>query len=345
MSARLWMRCEADQAVGAGHWKRCWNLAMEFRALGEEAGFILPPGRPGLEKECGAAGFAVSVLPPELDIAEEAHAYPATARAVVLDMSNLRVLANPDRLPGLVNGLRERGIAVGLIDGLRAEGYARPEFPTVDVAVTPYVMDESEPARAAVHWLKGAEYAILGAEYRQPLPTSRGRKILVTMGGADPWNLTEQMLNHVWARRIETPAGLSWTFVAGPFFGEERTAALIASCDPTYMECLVTPEMIGQYRGCQATILGPGLSKYEAAACGLSPIILCPDDAQLELQMPFLNQKLALAAIPAWEKDLLPGRINAVLNLALTPSRCHGPIDGLGAQRVAQQLLRRLLPS
>jgi len=337
MQVDLWIRARSGPKLGIGHQVRAIILAEAIKQAGLCAGLILDADAPA-----PPPSVPVHRLPPRSTPPEEAAGYPADDAPVILDLSHPSMVAD---LPELVRRLRRQARPLGLIDGLGREAYAPgARSAAVDVVLTPYVLDAGAPARNARVWLHGPDFAVLEPVYDtapdRPAP-DRERQVLVCISGTDPWDLTEAVAEAL--RKGGLPDGWSATIVAGPGFTRARRKALQATTDatPTLSLLVAPPNLRSALSQARLAILGPGLMKYEAAACGTFSLIASPDAVYADMNWPFADMGLAELLPPGAPQ---PGTLRAAINAADSVKRPdpRRVIDGAGARRAAARFISEL---
>ncbi len=346
----IWLRCDADKTLGFGHFSRCRILASALEERGFPCGFVISERSGKAVDLAREAGHKVHPLPHRVPIEVEAAHYPDIARLVVFDLCSHRTMRTPEALAKLVGAINARHVATVVIDGLGSEGYRLGNIAPPNLIVTPYLNDSPDEVRVCGTWLRGPEFAILPLSYEdlppRPEPGARPR-VLVTIGGADPWRLTERILAAILAGERD----ILCRVVLGPLFSEQRRRdmnALGRRC-PEALECVVAPvDLLMEYRDCAAVIIGAGLSRYEAAAAETAMIIACPDESAYRNSLPFQAAGAALLA-PSYAADFddsLPKKLESLLEneTLLAASRRAGRtlIDGHGTRRVLDAILGHL---
>ena len=345
MSKQVWLRCEADSEVGLGHWNRCQYLAIALASAGARVGFILNRGPDAVLDAVRAMDLRMHVMPSDFHIVDEVDHYPQdTIDAVVLDMSSRRTLSREGALPNIVSDLKARNVRSALIDGLGDCAYINHRASLADLVITPYYLPQNEAVRSARKWVKGAEYAMLSSDYNSEFVGVEEDVILLSMGGADPWGLTEKILDAFRAGLLSLPPGWSLLTVIGPFFGEQRAVAIQNQCEELGARFLAieNPAMIEIYRRSRAAILGPGLSKYEAVACGLRPIVVCPDPDDEGFQKPFLDARMLVGIIKCEHGGFSIDEMSSLIAKAIISDESNARrfIDGKGCMRVAGEIFK-----
>jgi spore coat polysaccharide biosynthesis predicted glycosyltransferase SpsG len=333
--ASIWIRARSGPALGMGHRVRADILAEALTAQGCTAGLILDHDAP--EADSPVHRLPEGALPPE----ELAH-YPPGRAPVILDLSHPAMA--PD-LPQLVQALKAQERSVGLIDGLGAEAYVT-DLPEADpdLVLTPYVLEPGATPRSARVWVCGPDHAVLDPAYAQVpelAASARAKHILVSISGTDPWSLTEGVASALLDGGL--PEGWTASVIAGPGFDGPRIAMLQrligghSDVDLVIAPRGLRPSLVTA----RLAILGPGLAKYEAAACGTYSLILSPDQAFADMNRPFEAEGLATvlrAGVPS--PTALRQAITVVDPGAIRDPR--GVIDGQGASRAAARFVSEL---
>ncbi len=337
MSVDLWIRARSGPQLGIGHRVRALILAQAFARLGRAAGLILDEDAPSGPDRIPVHRLPAGALPPE-----EVQAYPKDGVPVVLDLSHPSML---DALPEQVRRLNALGGRVGLIDGLGPEAYVplRPDS-HVEIALTPYVLEPDAPQRSAKLWLSGPQYAVLGPAYEtapdRPA-TDRDRTLLVSISGTDPWALTEAVSEALCAGGL--PQGWRARLVLGPGFEATRLTAFqaLAGKDDR-IDLIMRPDGLRPHLvQARLAVLGPGLAKYEAAACGTFSLIVSPDPTYAAMNRPFAEQGLAQLLAPgAPSADRLHQAIVDADRQDRPDPRTQ--VDGAGAHRAATRFISKL---
>lgn len=337
MQVDLLIRARSGPALGIGHQVRAIILAEAVKEAGLTAGLMLDDDAPA-----PPPGLPVHRLPRNSAPPEEAAAYPAGDAPVILDLSHPSMVAD---LPELVRRLRRQGRRLGLIDGLGREAYAPDDrSAAVEMVLTPYVLEPGAPARNADVWLSGPEYAVLEPVYAEPPKTAapdRERRLLVSISGTDPWDLTEAVADAL--RQGGLPQGWRADIVAGPGFIRARRTALKAliGAAPGLSLVIAPSNLRDALLQARLALLGPGLAKYEAAACGVFSLIASPDPVYAQMNRSFAETGLARLLTPgAPEPNVLRAAIEAADRAPHADPRTL--IDGAGARRAAARFISEL---
>lgn len=337
MAVQVWIRARSGPALGIGHRVRALILAKALKDIGVHAGLIFDADAPDASDELTIFRLADRARPPT-----EATAYPNDTAPVILDLSHPSML---DQLPALVRQLKQGGRKVGLIDGLGREAYCPSDSDeAADVVLTPYVLEPEAPKRSASTWLHGAEFAVLDPVYSQApaeQALERGNSLLVFISGTDPWHLTEATLSALIGGGL--PQGWTANIVAGPGFDTSRRSKLASTMrgDPRFSLLNAPPTLREALVSAKLAILGPGLAKYEAAACGTFSLIASPELSYAQMNAPFAAEGLATVLSVGPPKPLV--LCEAILAAgARSKTNPRALIDGAGARRAAERFVSEL---
>lgn len=184
---------EGGPSVGMGHVMRCINIAHALESEELPLHFLVNNERPVLDRLNSEALFHIT--------------YPITGRHAGHLTGGVVVIDTKRDVCEQVHALKDEGKKVVLIDNV-SSGEA-------DAVVMPTPIYRGGDAR---NLLSGNEYIIIGENFRRARDGKRPGhsqplRVLVTMGGSDPFNLTELALKGLYG--VE---GIEVTVVIGPAF-------------------------------------------------------------------------------------------------------------------------------
>lgn len=205
-------RTDAGRGIGSGHLMRCLALAQAWQEGGGRAVFAIQQRSPAIEARLREECMPVAEVEAPAGSAEDVALTVEIARRsgtewVVLDGYHFD--------SRYLDGLKGRGMRVLLIDDLGRSGCERADLvlnQNIDAAVERY------PGVRPDRLLMGPRYALLRREFTAFRLWERhhpqvARRVLVTLGGSDPENLSAlvaQWLDGVRIRELEV------VVVAGP---------------------------------------------------------------------------------------------------------------------------------
>jgi UDP-2,4-diacetamido-2,4,6-trideoxy-beta-L-altropyranose hydrolase len=333
---QLWIRADGDARMGMGHVMRTLALAQAWQDEGGAAAYFQAATTPVIEQRLRAERVEVVSQNVEPGSGADADALIRTAAAerapwVVLDGYHF-----DDRYQRRV---KEAGFRLLLVDDLGQSGHYCADLvlnQDLNAAAALYV--DREPYTKL---LLGTDYVLLRREFRSypPQPrdfSDRPQTLLVTMGGADPNNVTLQVVEAlVRSGRKE----LQVLVVIGP--SNRHGASLEAAAKECSSIRLLRspPDMPRLMAQCGAAITAGGSTVWELAYFAVPSVVL----VIAENQRPCAEQLRAREACLVLDDvegrpQLLAEAIDRLLEdpqqRALCSARFSALVDGRGAERV-----------
>ncbi|HWV54437.1 glycosyltransferase [Pseudorhodoplanes sp.] len=218
----------------------------------------------------------------------------AVCNLAVLDLMHSGDNHHQRYVASLIDEHHRRGRAVALIDSVAelcyASGLARP-----DIVASPYLGVELGPRPRCDLWLAGATYAPL-APWLEQAATLRGhiqfpvRRVLVTMGGSDPAELTTQVADCYLHSELRDQYRLR--IIVGPYFAAKQEAALTAHAPN--VEIVRSPASLSEhYQWADVVVTTGGLTRYECAALGLPCLLIIPHELHKDYFQRFADLRIA----------------------------------------------------
>lgn len=326
-------RTKATPIVGFGHLHRCMTLANELKKRSVEICFVVNQQNDvlALLQENNFVGIEVSDD-------DESHLKHTLAYIKKINASAL-VIDTYD--------IKPRCLAKENITTVVIEDRAELMLP-VDIVINGSVSEAQVDTSKQPHtqFLLGPEYILLNAIFsKEPQRTVREsiEHILITVGGGDPSELTLQLIS--WVKN-----NLSTTMidvVIGPFFHEEvkRKINALARLDDTIKVHQHLATLYDLMMNCDLAVTSGGQTTFELAATGTPAIAIDVADNQL-VNLKLLSDKRTLIwAGSLKDADLGEKIIKNILVLSYHERKKMSQqgrlvIDGLGAQRVANAILK-----
>src|SRR3984893_4770917 len=257
------IRASGGEVIGLGHLRRCLSLAQALSRQGATVLFVTNDEQAvfGLIRD---SGFEATFVDSKTDFEQTRDAIDHwRASALVVDSYDI----NADYL----TRMREHVGLLIVIDDI-ADRWLPVDMVINGAAYAPELAYEVLPHTVL---LLGAAYAILREEFAQE-PVDKnigpGKRILITIGGSDPTDLSQRLLEWV----LEEAEDVNLDIVVGPFF--TNTSALFKAAaqrpehvrvhsNPTYMRSLMLAADLAITSGGQTT--------YELAATGTPGVGVC----------------------------------------------------------------------
>jgi len=320
---KLLIRTEASNAVGMGHFMRCFAIAEEARARGIEVRFVVSDLSDPVAERCrriGATARATGTLPGE----------DAGIVASMLKPDDRLVIDSYQATADYVTTLHKAAHVVVIDDLAALERY------DCDLIVNPALSASHSTyrARTSAKLLLGASYALIRREFRVA-HAGFGSAVAVMFGGSDPRQLTGGCARIL---RAALP-GVTLKIIAGPAHIHTDELRALAQADPL-MELHVDPPSVAQVlAGCNLVLTAAGGSIGEMAAMGLAALVLVLYDNQKaaleQCPFPVIDARGDLPAdLGAQTRTLVddPAKLKAIADAA------HKIVDGKGAQRIVEVL-------
>jgi len=343
LTGRLIIRADASSSIGHGHVMRCLALAQAWQDHGGECTFVIAHVIPGLEQRLRSEGCEVvrpDVLPGSREDAIGI-AQLATVKGaawVVVDGYHFR--------HEYYRVLKDAGIRVLQID----------DYGTVGAYESSVILDQNAGAaeyfysnrERSTDLLLGTRFILLRREFtawpRRKRATSRmARKILITMGGSDPENLTLRSIEAVSLLRNED---LEVVIVvgAGNSYLDSLQAAVGARGNQYRVLTNVSsmPELMAW---ADIAIIAGGGTLWELLYMGC-PVVTYARNSKQEEILSYLRTQKTVQFMGLAEECDPAGLASALSDLMSSPARRRemaaqgrATVDGLGAQRVCEVLI------
>lgn len=352
------MRADVSRGIGMGHVMRCLALAQEFRKRDVGAVIILKVYDGIVLNQVKDYGFAIEVLDKGLRVEQEADYLGALAerynsRLLVTDLSYHRKLTEHADFIRLLKMLKEKGLFIVTIDGGMAEDCLslRQDIPA-DLIVMPYfgservdycISDKSKLLLGPAYFIFREEFVRASKDKTEP---KRGSAcIAITMGGSDPYRLTERTVSAL----LRLNEAMHVKIILGAGFlrsREQRLTKLIHGRSSQFQILKSVDNMAEILKETDIAIVSNGLTKYETMLLGIPTIVLNYSAARMLGGKGLRGTKLFYAL--ADEEDISPEDIIKVVRRLLRGRSSRRPfapnsrsrIDGNGASRIFSSIPR-----
>ncbi len=275
---KLLIRVDASTQIGTGHVMRCLALAQALQDEGGEAIFGLATHTPNLESRLKSEGMKVVHLDVELGSVEDATETSALAHScscqwVVVDGYHFR-------------GEYQRRIKGAGLSLLFIDDYGHAEHYCADFVLNQNVYAHEglyQNRESYTKLLLGTKYVLLRREFWQwqgwvrEIPAV-ARKILVTLGGADPDNVTLKVIQ---ALQEVTVEGLEAIVVVGgsnPHY--EKLLAVVEKSEVLIELRRNVTNMPELMAWADVAIAAGGSTTWELAFMGLPSLLIVLADNQ-----------------------------------------------------------------
>ena len=349
----LIIRADASVAMGTGHVMRCLALAQAWQDEGGQCIFAMAETTPAVQDRVRAEKFDLAILPvspatPQdaarlADLAATGHASWVVVDGYRFDVEYQRTL-------------KAAGLKLLLIDDT---GHAGSYVADLVLDQNAHASEDFYQRRAPhTRLLLGPRYAMLRREFKSWRGWEReiaphGRKLLVTMGGSDPQNLTLRVIQLLKSIKLK---GIEAAVVAGGSNPHIESLEQATADSKTVQLHKNTVNMADLMAWADAAVSAAGTICWEMCLLGLPAILVDLAENQRPIAQGLAQRGIAIHL--GSETDTSPEQIAFKLEwLLLTPDlrrsmsrNGRSLLDGRGAERVisvmrlAEWRLRRTQP-
>jgi UDP-2,4-diacetamido-2,4,6-trideoxy-beta-L-altropyranose hydrolase len=340
----LLIRADANAEIGTGHVMRCVALAQAWRDGGGRVTFVLAPGGAEIHERLRSEGFEVSVISADPGGSEDAG---QTAELCARNEAEWLVLDGYGFSQDYRNEIRSAAHNLLLVDD---HGAFAPYNCEVVLNTNVYTSDAMYPdRRTQTRFLLGPRYALLRREF---LEVQRGRadvperatRLLVTLGGADPHNVTLQVVE---ALKELDDLRLELTVVLGASNRHRASVERALNQFPQAAQLLLNvanmPELMARS---DLAISAGGGTCDELAFLRVPMFLITIAKNQEQAVEAYCRNKAAVTG--GWFEVLDKSRLVRSLRDLIGDRRLRGElaekagdmVDGHGAQRVVETICR-----
>jgi len=354
MPSTLFIRADASVLIGTGHVMRMIALGQAWRAQGGEVHFLFAEITPALEQRLASEGFQLSrisaVLGSKEDLGQTTHLITDTLQA---DIQNARVVLDGYHFASDYQlGIKAAGFKLLVVDD-----YGHADFYHAD-----WVLNQNISAREDLYakrspdtkLLLGPKFAMLRKEFlaykgwqREIAPVAK--KILVTLGGSDPDNVTLKVIQALVDLDLHAKVVIGGS---NPHLREIENFIQSQKDSTAFIELLVNatnmPEVMAW---ADAAVAAAGSTCWELAFMGLPNLVFILADNQVEIAEGLAAQHVA-TSIGRPSPDALVSFSEKLGQLAASHAEryrisqvSHELVDGSGVKRVLARMVEdSLLP-
>lgn len=334
----LVLRVDVSTQIGTGHLMRCLAIAQAWQDAGGEAIFVMTTEAPNIKARLESESMKVVKLLVESGSIQDATetvsiAYKLDAIWIVVDGYQFR--SKYQKI------IKNAGLHLLFIDD-----YGHTDHYYADI-----ILNQNIDAHKSLYanrqpytqLLLGTRYALLRREFwhwrewQRALPCVAS-KILVTLGGSDPDNVTLRVIKALQLVKVREIEVLIVTGGSNPHY-EQIQLVCQDMCFPMCLKTNVTnmPELMAW---ADIAIAGGGSTSWELAFMGLPSIILILADNQRTIAKSLGEQGVSINL--GWHDDVSSDEIADAVSLLLElsetrvemVSREQVLVDGLGVNRV-----------
>ena len=345
----LFIRSDATVSMGTGHMMRCIALAQAWEKRGGFVTFISCCLHHGVSNRIESEGFNLvqidHICPHARDLQKTLHVINSTLSPIKKDAPGSNhwiILDGYHFTPNYQKTIMAAGIKLLVIDD-----YNHLDRYYADILLNQNIGSHHYDYLCGQDTLKlmGTKYVMLRSEFpmdKKPVPLAKAKNILVTMGGADPDNITLKILHAI--DEMETP-NLNFNIIQGP--GNPHTAELKKTIQNKHsnislIENADMPEMMGW---ADLAITAGGSTCWELCFMNVPMMIIILAENQIKLAA---GLEKAGAAILLGDKETLTSDqiTHSILTMTQNIKKLNqlkksgaGLVDGKGTKRIIRHLL------
>ncbi|MEH2258806.1 UDP-2,4-diacetamido-2,4,6-trideoxy-beta-L-altropyranose hydrolase [Nostoc sp.] len=343
----LVFRVDASTQIGTGHLMRCLALAQAWQNTEKQAIFLMSNSVPTLEQRLLSEGIKVvhlSVPWGSIEDARETTSFARQLDANWLVADGYHFGAEYQRV------IKDAGLSLLFIDDYaHADHYYADMVLNQNIYAHEGLYANREPY---TQLLLGLKYALLRREFWQwrgwerETPTI-ARKVLVTLGGSDPDNVTLKVIKALQLVELDVLETVVVVGGSNPHY-EQLQSASLDSRFPIHLKRNVTnmPELMAW---ADVAIASGGSTSWELAFMGLPSIVLVLADNQRAIAQKL--DEMGVSIYLGWHEDVSVAEIgSAVTDLLIVAHtrveitrRGQKLVDGEGSKRVLRNLETKLL--
>lgn len=336
------IRADASLTMGTGHVMRCLALAQAWQDAGGRAVFALAETTAAIQarlvdESCEVFSLSGAAATEGDSRQTIARARERAAEWIVVD--GYQFTAEYQR------ALKAAGFKVLFLDDY---GHATHYFADVVMNQNAYASEKIYAARESyTRVLMGPDYCLLRREFASWRGWKReiaavGKKVLVTMGGSDPDNVTAAVIE-----ALRPLSNIEVTVVAGgsnPHF--ESLQRLTAECGERFRLLSSVANMPELMAGADLAVAGAGTTCWEMCLLQLpmTLIDLAENQKPIAHSLESLGGAIHLGSGSNVTKEGIATRVGALLESpaerAALSASCGKLVDGRGAERVLGELTR-----
>ncbi len=344
---RLLFRVDGNSAIGMGHIVRCISIARAARAQGAICHFVLAEEymAPILRQH----GFDFTVLKTDhKNMEEEKNIFSP----IVLDFAPNNIVADSYFVTDNYLKWLCKFSSVTYIDDVAA--FAYPVNRVVNYNLygpkLNYERLYREAGTVAPNLVLGPTYAPLREDF-QNLPPRESRldvrHVLLSTGGSDPENIAQKLLSLV--QKTPDWEHIQFHIVIGSMNPNKSELVHMAQMIPNVQIHVAIRDMAHLMQMCDMAVAAAGSTLYELCACGTPTVTYILADNQIPGAQEFERQGLMLNAGDCRQSDFMLHLFEKMMTLLtsvkmrrMMSAQMQRTVDGFGAKRLAQELLKNI---
>jgi UDP-2,4-diacetamido-2,4,6-trideoxy-beta-L-altropyranose hydrolase len=311
----LYVRADADGKIGTGHIMRCIALAQAWKDQGGEVTFISQCESGALKERIQNEGFRLVALDHVCPDSADLKNTLAILKSESADQKHWLVLDGHHFTTEYQNAIRDEGIRLLVIDDMNHLPHYHANIlhnQNIHAPDLKYRCDEDTTL------LLGTRYVLLRSEFlkyqdfKRQIP-DRAKNILVTLGGADPDNVT---LKVVEALKLLHAPDIAVRIIIGPANPHQKTLRKAIGLAHFKTEFLINPPNMPELMAwADLAISAGGSTCWELAFMGVPIMALMLADNQKAATEKISKEGFAvsLGCYKTFDEKITSGEINTLI--------------------------------
>ena len=334
----LLIRADGNVAMGTGHVMRCLALAQAWQDAGGRSIFVMAESTSSLERRLQDEGMEVECLAEAAGTSEDAQ---HTERIASRKTADWIVVDGYQFGSAYQSAIKAAGFKVLFMDDNgHAEPYSADLVLNQNMHASRSLYIQRDPS---TQLLLGPRYAMLRREFRKWRDWCReippvAQKILVTMGGSDPDNLSARVIEAI--QKLSNPS-LETVVLVGGSNPHLRSMEKLIGAQKLQMRLMIDASNISEWMTwADIAVAGAGTTFWEMCFLGLPGllIVLAPNQEGIADTAGRMGIACNLGRQTELSASTISDKLAALLNSEDCRMKQSGSgrklVDGRGAERV-----------
>jgi UDP-2,4-diacetamido-2,4,6-trideoxy-beta-L-altropyranose hydrolase len=295
---RVILRVDGSGRIGMGHIMRCIAFAQGFEKVGVKTVFVSKDYEQDIVEFIQNSGFHAVTIAKNCSSSEDAaltldSAEKYSANVIVTDISNIDTLADINTYQQYLRLLKNGGKFLITIDGFNGDCLSSKLTVPSDMVIVPYygAQDKRYKGDKGTDFLLGPSFFLFRQEFTKAAKVKRrikkkGNRILVSMGGSDPYHLTPKVVKAL-ARLHRRDLDLKVVIGHGYSASLEHKAKIASQYFRGHYELIAkSNDMAELMLWADLAVMSSGLTVYEAALMRTPGVVI----SQYEYQEKVMNR-------------------------------------------------------
>jgi UDP-2,4-diacetamido-2,4,6-trideoxy-beta-L-altropyranose hydrolase len=341
-SRTLIVRADASVAMGTGHVMRCLALAQAWQDEGDHAVFAMAQSTPGIDERLRAEQIEIICLEADAGSGRDATLTAEVAHSRAADWVVVDGYQFDDKYQC---SMKQSGLKLLFVDDLGLGGhYSADLLLNQNVHASERLYCDRENYTRI---LLGARYAMLRREFKSWRTWERefdpnGRRVLVTMGGSDPDNVTERVIE---ALEQSSVSGLEARVLVGNSNPHFSLLEKVAQRSSATIGLLTDARNIAELMvWADVAISAAGSTCWEMCLLGLPAMLidLAENQRPLAEELDRRGAAMHLGSTKGIRPDKIAAKLQALISSVerrtKMSQRARELVDGEGAQRIVSAM-------